>query len=72
MIKMIKEQEKKPDIKKMIKDLQGNFSGSNEDQLKCVELLKGLALSDEKISNDFMKKLDKALTEISKEILGGE
>ena len=37
------------DVKQVIKDLQGNFSGSNADQMKAVQLLKGLATSDEPI-----------------------
>lgn len=60
------------DISKIIKDLQGNFSGSNEDQMKGVQLLKGLATSDEPLSNEFMKKLDTATTQISKEVLKKE
>jgi hypothetical protein len=58
------------DVKKVIKDLQGNFSGSNEDQMKSVQLLKGVATSNEPISNEFMKKVDTAITKISKEVLG--
>ncbi|MBD3216519.1 MAG: hypothetical protein GF311_28150 [Candidatus Lokiarchaeota archaeon] len=57
------------DIKKMIKDLQGNFGETNEGQLAGVQLLKGLSLSDDSLANEFMKKLDKATTEISKEVL---
>lgn len=58
--------------KEVVKDLQGDFSGDNEDQMRGVELLKGLALSDEDIANKFMKELDKATTEISKRLLGEE
>jgi len=64
--------EEKIDIKKIIKDLQGNFSGSNEDQYKSINLLKGLAGSDEDLANEFMKELNKATTEISKKLLGDE
>lgn len=60
------------DIDKVIKDLQGNFSGSNEEQMKATQLLKGLATSDDPKSNEFMKKLDVATTKISKEVLGTE
>ena len=35
-----------------------SFSGSNEDQMKAVQLLKGIALSEEEVSNKFMKALD--------------
>jgi hypothetical protein len=60
------------DIKKIIKDLQGNFSGSNENQMKGIQLLKGLSTSDEDIANEFMNKLDKATSKISKEVLKEE
>lgn len=56
------------DINKVIKDLAGDFSGSNEDQMRGVQLLKGLATSDDAKANTFMKKLDKATTKISKEL----
>jgi len=56
------------DSKKIVKDMQGNFGGDNESQMKGLQLLKGLATSDEKIANDFMKELDKAMTTISKKL----
>lgn len=58
------------DIKKIIKDLQGNFGSDNEAQMKGVQLLKGLATSDDPLSNKFMKALNTVTTQISKEILG--
>jgi len=61
--------EKKVDVNSVIKGLQGNFSKDNSAQMKAVELLKGLALSDDPKSNEFMKKLDKATTAISKEMI---
>lgn len=61
--------EEKPDVNKIIKDLAGNFSGDNDSQMKAVELLRGLALSDEDIANKFMEKLDSATTKISKELV---
>lgn len=36
-----------------------SWAGSNEEQMKAVQLLKGVALSDEEVSNKFMKALDK-------------
>lgn len=36
-----------------------SFGGSNEEQLKAVQLLKGLATSDDPKANAFMQKLDK-------------
>ena len=63
-------QDAEVDVKKIIKDLgDTNFSGSNDEQGKMVALLKGLAFSDDPLSNKFMKALDKATTEISKEVL---
>lgn len=61
--------EEKVNIEKMIKDLSKDFSGTNEDQLAGVQLLKGLALSDDPKANRFMKELDLATTRISKKIL---
>jgi len=59
-------------VSKIIKDIGGNFSGSNEEQMKAVQLLKGLATSDDPQANKFMKALDKATTEISKEMTDGD
>lgn len=61
------------DIKKMIKDLgDTNWGADNEAQMKAVQILKGLALSDEPESNTFMKKLSDASTSIAKAVVGGE
>lgn len=64
-------EEKDPKTMKVIKDLAGNFDGSNEEQMKGVQLLKGLATSDDPRANEYMKKLNKATTEISKEMEDG-
>jgi len=64
-------QEAEVDVNKMIKDLGGDFSGSNEDQMRGVQLLKGLALSDDPKANEFMQKLDAATTQISQEMSEG-
>ena len=58
------------DIKKIIKDLQGNFGEDNKSQMAGVQMLKGLATSDDPLSNKFMKALDSATSKISKEVLG--
>jgi len=43
----------------VIKELiDTSWSGSNESQMKAVQLLKGIALSDDPAANAFMKKLD--------------
>lgn len=57
------------DINKLIKDMQGNFGGDNESQMKGIQILKGLATSSNPKANEYMQKLDKATTEISKEVL---
>ncbi len=55
------------DIKKVINELiDTNWSGSNEEQMKAVQLLKGVATSDDPESNKFMKSLDKATSGMSK------
>lgn len=47
-------------VAKIIDDLiNTSFGGSNESQMKAVQLLKGLAVSDDPKSNKFMKALDK-------------
>jgi len=64
-------EEKEIDARKIIKDLEAtNLSGSNKEQGKFAQMIKGLAFSNEEISNQFMKELDKVTTEISKKILG--
>lgn len=48
-----------PDAKAIVKELiDTSFGGDNESQMKAVQLLKGLATSDDPASNAFMKKLD--------------
>jgi hypothetical protein len=69
----LKEQEDKkaPDVKVIIKELvDTDFGGSNEDQAKGIQLLKGLAFSEDPKSNAFMKELNDAYTKIGKEVLG--
>lgn len=56
------------DIKSVINELiDTNWSGSNEEQMKAVQLLKGVATSDDPMSNKFMKELDKATSSMKKE-----
>lgn len=65
----LKEEEKK-DVKasSIIAELiDTSFGGSNEDQMKAVQLLKGLALSEEEVSNKFMKDLDKFTSGLNKD-----
>jgi len=56
------------DIKKIIKDLQDGFGTTEEDKGAVLALFKGLIFSDDKLAKEYMKKLDKATTEISKEM----
>jgi len=72
MRKMRVEEKEDPKVGKIIKDLGGDFGGDNEDQMRGVQLLKGLATSDDPKANEFMKKLNKATTDISKEMSKGE
>lgn len=58
-------------VKEVIKELgDTNWSKDNDSQGKAIQLLKGLAFSDEKLANDFMEALDKASTGIAKKLLG--
>jgi hypothetical protein len=61
------------DVKKIIKDLgSASFAGSNEEQMKMLQLMKGLATNDSKEANEFMSLIDKAATNAMKKVLGGE
>jgi len=56
------------DVSKIISDvIDTDWSGSNEEQMKAVNLLKGLATSDDKKANKFMKDLDSLTSKMSKE-----
>jgi len=59
------------DISKIIGDLKSSFGGSNEEQMKAVQLLKGLATSDDPKANKFMKALDTATTKIAGDMKEG-
>lgn len=65
------EDEKKSDtanVSKIIGDLiDTDWSGSNEEQMKAVNLLKGLATSDDEKANKFMKNLDSYTSKMNKE-----
>jgi predicted ATP-dependent protease len=64
--------EQKVDVKTIIKELvDTDFGGSNEDQGKGIQLLKGLAFSDAPEANAFMEKLNDAYTKIGNEVLKG-
>ena len=57
LVKMMGEAVNVDDIIKELIDT--GFSKDNASQMKAVQLLKGLATSDEPEANAFMKKLDK-------------
>ena len=60
--------EEEVNIKSIIDEvISTNWGGSNEAQLKAIQLLKGLATSDEAMANKFMKALDKATSSLSKD-----
>ena len=64
--------EAKVDVGQIIKALiDTSFGGSNEEQMKAVQLLKGLALSDDPASDKFMKALDKATSAMKPEDFTG-
>jgi roadblock/LC7 domain-containing protein len=65
-------EEAEVDIIKVIKDLSNSYSDSNESQGKMVQLLRGLAFSDDPKANEFMKALDKATTQISNKMFGSK
>ena len=60
------------DVKKIIKDLGAGFGDTDESKNKVLQLFKGLMYSDDKQAQAYFKQLDKATTQISKEILNGE
>ena len=73
MIRVVKEGKitealSKDEIKEIIDEIiDTDWSGSNDEQMKAVQLLKGLATSDEELSNKFMKALDKATSDLKKD-----
>lgn len=57
--------EAEPNVSKIIKDLiDTNWSGSVEEKMKAVSLLKGLATSKDKMAVKFMKDLDAATSKM--------
>jgi len=62
-INIIDESVKSIDIIKELIDT--SWGGDNESQGKAVQLLKGLAFSDEESSNKFMSALDKFTSELN-------
>lgn len=54
----------------IIKELgETDWGKDNNAQGKAVQLMKGLAFSDEPLSNEFMQALSKASTSIAKRII---
>lgn len=66
-------EEAKPKAGEIIKELiDTDFSGSNDEQGKAVQLMRGLAFSDDPVSNKFMKALDKFTSSLDpKDFMGG-
>ena len=61
-------EEEDPKAKKVIQDLADAYGDSNDAQGKMVQLLRGLAFSDDPKANEFMKALDKWTTQQSKKM----
>lgn len=62
------EKESDTNVSKIISDvIDTDWSGSNEEQMKAVNLLKGLATSDDEKANKFMKDLDSLTSKMNKE-----
>lgn len=60
----------KVDILDIIKDIRDtDLSSTNEQQMKFVQLLKGIATSEEDLSNKYMKGLDKVITNYTTEFV---
>lgn len=60
-----KDKDKKADIPSMIKTvINTKWGGSNEEQMRAVQLMKGLATSDDPKANKFMKALDQATSDM--------
>jgi len=52
--------DEKVDVKKIIKEvIETTWSSDNESQMKVLQLMKGIATSDDPASNKFMKDIDK-------------
>jgi hypothetical protein len=55
-------------VSKIIKDIiDTDWSGSVEEKMKAVSLLKGLATSEDKMAVKFMKDLDALTTKMNKD-----
>lgn len=62
------EKESDANVSKIINDvIDTDWSGSNEEQMKAVNLLRGLATSDDEKANKFMKDLDSLTSKMNKE-----
>ena len=56
------------DVKKIISDLiDTDFGGSNEEQGKAVQLMRGLSFSDDPLANKFMKAVNKFTSNMNKD-----
>jgi len=67
-IQYIEAEDKDPKVSKIIKDLADAYGDSNASQGKMVQLIRGLAFSDDPKANEFMKALDKWTTTQSKKM----
>jgi len=76
MIKRINEADKKdnkkekPKAKDMLNAIEKGFGTTPEDKNKILQLVKGMIFSDDPKAKEFMKKLDKATTDIAQDVKG--
>lgn len=65
IIKKYSTNNEESDVSGVVKELiDTSFGGSNDSQMKAVQLLKGLATSDDPKANKFMQALDKATSDM--------
>lgn len=60
--------EEKVNVDSIIKELESGFGETPESKTKVLQLFKGLIFSDEEKAKKYMKALDKATTQISKDM----
>jgi len=67
-MKVFNEEDKKVDIGKLISDLGNAFDQDEKGDFKAVQIIKGLAFSDDPKAKEFMKELRKSVLEIDNKL----
>ena len=63
-----KEIKEEVDVKNIIDEvIDTDWSKDNESQMKILQLMKGIATSDEAVANKFMKKIDDFTSSLNKD-----